>query len=284
MKKAILAAVVALAGFAVVGTTSYTNDLQPPGSRTGAPSENTCATSNCHAGTVNSGQGSITLTFSNPALKYIPGDTFQITVKVSDPTKTKWGFELTALNATNDSTPGKFLNEATGILVSYPSPISSLPKRKYVAHRDANTSTSQWVINWVAPATDVGKICFYAAGNASNNSGNTSGDNIYTASLCIEPESSVGLTAYPSMPLSFQIEGIRFRQIDVSYFLAQPTAVRWVLYDLSGRMLQVFSDQQEQAGNHRRQLLLPAGLAEGLYLLQFSTDAQQHSVKFYYRP
>ncbi|MCS6917660.1 MAG: choice-of-anchor V domain-containing protein [Chitinophagales bacterium] len=268
----------------LVGTVSYNNDLQPPGSRTGAPSESTCGASSCHNNTPNTGPGSVSLTFSNPSLKYTPGDTFQITVKVTDNTKTKWGFELTALNATNDSTPGKFLNEASGILVSFPNPISSLSKREYVAHRDANTATSQWVINWIAPSTNIGDICFYAAGNAANNNGTTSGDNIYTASLCISPETGVGIAAVSDQSSLFSIDAIRCRQLSVTYQLAEPATARFVLMDLSGRMHGMLLESDEPAGQHSRTLSLPSFLPGGIYVLIMQAAGNQYAAKFYYQP
>src|SRR5687767_13443166 len=63
----------------------------PPGV-TGAPGESTC--SKCHDG----GEGPGTFTITAPPL-YQPGQTYQIQVRHvnPDPSRRRWGFELTAL-------------------------------------------------------------------------------------------------------------------------------------------------------------------------------------------
>lgn len=267
----------------IVTTVSYNNDLQPPAARTGAPNEGTCGDANCHNNTPNSGAGNVSLTFSNPTLKYTPGDTFYITVKVSDNTKTKWGFEMTALNATNDSTPGKFLGEVSGILTSNPVS-SSFNKRKYVAHRDANTTTSQWMIPWVAPASNIGNICFYVAGNAANNNGNNSGDNVYTASLCIAPETGVGIAAAEQGNSWLQLESIRYNQLVISYVKADRSLSRLALYDLQGRQIQILLNEEEGAGHHRHILQLPEALVEGIYLIRMFSGNEAYATKIYLKP
>ncbi len=34
-------------------------------------------------------------------------------------------------------------------------------------------NSASWTFNWTAPATDVGTVIFYAAGNHANNDGNS---------------------------------------------------------------------------------------------------------------
>ncbi len=259
---------------------SYNNDLQPPAAKTGAPGEGTCGDSNCHNNTPNSGPGNVTLTFSDPNLTYVPGDTFQITVKVTDNTKTKWGFELTALNATNDSTPGKFLGEASGIIVSYPVS-SALNKRKYVAHRDANNTVNTWTLLWVAPATDVGTICFYAAANAANNNGNTGGDNIYKTSLCISASPvSVHLPSTGNAA-SFSVRSDGFGSLYVAYEKTVADVTSIVLYDLEGRQQQLLFSQYESAGSHTHKLRLGHVRAAGIYVLEWRSGSGRAAQKLY---
>merc|ERR1712093_550447 len=50
----------------------------------------------------------------------------------------------------------------------------------------ANSNT--WIFSWTAPQVNVGKISFYASGNAANNNSSTSGDNGYETQTTIEPE------------------------------------------------------------------------------------------------
>jgi hypothetical protein len=60
-------------------------------------------------------------------------------------------------------------------------------QRTYVEHTVDGIIPQQfgfntWTFTWTAPSTRVGKIGFYAAGNAANSDGGTSGDYIYTYS------------------------------------------------------------------------------------------------------
>src|SRR5262249_52558058 len=45
-------------------------------------------------------------------------------------------------------------------------------------------------VSWTAPATNVGNVHLYVAGNAANNDGTNSGDHIYTADYVLTPQAS----------------------------------------------------------------------------------------------
>src|SRR5258708_28235248 len=62
---------------------------------TGAPGDNARACTQCHAGTLNSGTGSVKILLQSGAF-YVPGVKQRVTVQVSDPAQQRWGFELTA--------------------------------------------------------------------------------------------------------------------------------------------------------------------------------------------
>src|SRR5688572_8228959 len=75
----------------------------PPAGHTGAPGEQTC--NNCHSGPMSGGTFSIT-----PPQNYVPGQTYQIVVRHinPDPSRQRWGFQLTALASTTMA--GTFAN------------------------------------------------------------------------------------------------------------------------------------------------------------------------------
>ena len=69
------------------------------------------------------------------------------------------------------------------------------PNRQYIEHSATGTFPGQsggasWTFNWVAPATNVGAVTFYAAGNQANSDGDTSGDQIYTTQATVTPSTS----------------------------------------------------------------------------------------------
>jgi hypothetical protein len=161
----------------------------PPGGNTGAPNELTCATTGCHGGTPNTGGGQFTIT-GLPA-RYDPGMTYEVTISHStaDTSRRRWGFQVTVLNVNNLKVGNLASNSGATSILNGDGPDGN---RQYVEHNLTGTfpgqrNSASWTFNWTAPASDVGPVTFYAAGNQANNDNNNSGDQIYTTSLTINP-------------------------------------------------------------------------------------------------
>src|SRR4026207_742603 len=77
----------------------------PPAGYTGAPQEEPEACAECHV-PPDAGTGRITI--SAPR-SYVPGQTYSITVTRTnaDPTRLRWGFELTVLDNASDEKAGE---------------------------------------------------------------------------------------------------------------------------------------------------------------------------------
>jgi uncharacterized repeat protein (TIGR01451 family) len=160
----------------------------PPPGYTRAPGEEPEACAECHVSSGNTGAGQISITVPPT---YVPGQTYQITVTHtnSDPTRLRWGFQLTALD-TSDEKVGELQNinpVLTQIIQGGPG-----GNRQYIEHASGGTFINQtggasWTFNWTAPPTDVGVVTFYAAGNQANNDANTSGDFIYFTFASSQP-------------------------------------------------------------------------------------------------
>ena len=157
----------------------------PPAAHTGAPGEFTCA--ECHT-TPPLGNGRFTI---EAPQAYVPGQTYQITVRHTntDPTRLRWGFELTAL-ADDNTRAGNLQNADT--LTQVLDNQGPGGTRQYIEHTAAGTFQGQqggasWTFNWTAPQADVGNVTFYAAGNQANDDGNTTGDYILTSFVAAVP-------------------------------------------------------------------------------------------------
>jgi hypothetical protein len=160
----------------------------PPAGFTGAPGELIC--NDCHT-TPTQSSGSITL---NVPATYTPGQTYNITVThmTTDPTKKRWGFELTALDGA-DQKAGTLapLNSLTQVINNQ----GPFPTRQYIEQNTIGSFQGQqfgatWTFSWTAPAQESGVVTFYVAGNQANDDGNSSGDNIYftfAASQLVSP-------------------------------------------------------------------------------------------------
>lgn len=156
---------------------SFAYSAGPPAGFTGAPGEFTCA--ECH---VAESQGSGQTTLTVPP-NYVPGQTYQIAVHHinNDPSRVRWGFELTALDD-GDQKAGELqsIDSLTQVLNNQ----GPGQNKQYIEHTSLGTFYGQtggadWTFNWTAPATDVGRVTFYVAGNQANGDGNTSGDIIH---------------------------------------------------------------------------------------------------------
>jgi len=155
----------------------------PPGTVAGAPGNGTCGSSSCHNTMANAGSGAISINFDMGGTDYIPGNTYNLTVSIQDATKSNWGFEAVAYDNTTNAQVGSF-NTAANLAnanLSY----QTSGGDDYIGHSSANTATSDWTFEWVAPAGAVGDLTFYVSGIAGNDNNNKSGDNLYTNNVVI---------------------------------------------------------------------------------------------------
>jgi uncharacterized protein (TIGR03437 family) len=179
------------------------NEDGPLPRRTGGPfpGEKTCTDVDCHVGTVNTGPGQVSITINGmPAdqFVYTPGETVPVIVRVEEPGKVRWGFELTArtpdgcgqagdFETSPSETPGAVQIFTTNSMDNIPEcppdplefPIHMMPK--------GGPDGASYEFNWTAPQTNVGAITFAAAGNAANGDRDPMGDNIYTTSAVVQP-------------------------------------------------------------------------------------------------
>ena len=167
----------------------------PPSRVTAAPGDNARACTQCHAGTINTGSGSVGVSLLSDAV-YIPGVKQRVTVQVQDPDQQRWGFEL---SARLDSSPaagqaGDFtpVDNFTQVVCedNGPRPCASGPL--FIMHTSAGTRNgtkggASFQFDWTPPSTNVGPVTFYFAGNAANGDGGPTGDNIYTGSMQLTP-------------------------------------------------------------------------------------------------
>lgn len=144
-----------------------------------APGENNCTA--CHTSfPLDSGNGSMHI-LGVPD-NYAPNQMVPITVKVKHSGALNFGFQLTALDDAGNRV-GTFVVTDP---VQTQTIISMLDGRAYVQQIFEGTvptipGEKQWTFTWQAPPTRVGRVNFYAAGNAANNNSNPSGDYIYSA-------------------------------------------------------------------------------------------------------
>ncbi|HHT9107318.1 MAG TPA: Reeler domain-containing protein, partial [Candidatus Wunengus sp. YC64] len=152
----------------------------PPAERTGNPGEicgdDTCA-STCHTSfAVNAGSAKFSI--SLPSSEYKPGQTLDITIVFTNTSTAIHGFEITAVDASNNKVGTFAGKDDTAQTESY--------DNLYAAHTKIGTGENSWTVPWTAPTASVsGPITFYAAGNEANGNSASSGDYIYTDTATI---------------------------------------------------------------------------------------------------
>ncbi|NTV83600.1 MAG: T9SS type A sorting domain-containing protein [Bacteroidales bacterium] len=150
-----------------------------PGGKSGSIGDNGNTCTDCHSGSATTMSGWITTNV--PTEGYTPGQTYTITATGTHSGVVKFGFELTVENSDGDKVGTLQLTEPTRTKFTNAS--------QAVTHTAAGNvpsgNTNSWTMNWVAPSNVDGNVGIYAAFNAANGNGNTSGDVIYKSSIFI---------------------------------------------------------------------------------------------------
>lgn len=147
----------------------------PPPSQTGAPSETTCF--DCHDSfQLNRGPGSVSI--SGLPKIYQPGQRITLEVTVRQQNRSRWGFQITALDLSGRSSGQFSVTDAAN------TQLQAANERFYVQHTSSGSigagNSKTWRFDWIAPSSDSGPVNFYVAGNAADGNGNPLGDYIYT--------------------------------------------------------------------------------------------------------
>ena len=175
-----------LAPFGVAVFVLWAYETGPDPGYTGAPGDNPngCNAAGCHTGTPNAVSGGSVKIVASGGTTYTPGQTQQIQVTITDPSEKKYGFELTARVDSNPKlmSAGTFASTdamtqlvdcKTDGVVPFAGSCPSGNALQWIEHSFAgfNKSVSPsttYTFNWTPPATNVGTITLYAAGNAGS--------------------------------------------------------------------------------------------------------------------
>ena len=144
---------------------------------------------------VGTGSGGVAIN-GLPAV-YEPGQVYDFTVTVSQSGRRRFGFQLTALDTANKRAGTLATRDSNTQVLSETGPGG----RQYIEHTQQGTLTTvtgsrTFLLRWTAPATDIGTVRFFVAGNATNNSGVQDDDDfIYTNTAASDsPTSKVTLS------------------------------------------------------------------------------------------
>ena len=230
---------------------------------TGSPSENTCNQSGCHnTYTINTGGGSVTITAPTmTGWQYVPGQTYAISVTVAKSGVSLFGLGFEAL--TSAGANAGTLTAGTG--TSLKSATIAGNSRTSIVHAlngGATANTHTFTFNWKAPASNIGNITFYCAGNAANKNGGVSGDYIYTTSQVVTPASSTGMQELTYSDHISVFPNPASQHIQVIDYLQQTDPVNIRIFDMNGALV------TEKQGVQPNEQIAVDKLKTGMYTIQ----------------
>jgi hypothetical protein len=229
--------------------------------RTGSPGETTCSA--CHSG----GTGTTVVNIS--ATPAFTNNTVNVTV--TNNSYSNFGFGCEILDANSNTDAGTMTTPLTGVQF-----LTASNGRKNAVHTSPKSGTGSATFSfvWTAP-TGADNIVIYAAGNAVNGNGSTSGDASGSTSLSLSANAngikkitnSVKINAYPNPAsdfISIQVENIsEIRNVNIE------------LWDLKGNRVAHLNASQLNVGTQNIRVFLPDSINNGLYILKLQSANNQ---------
>lgn len=169
--------------FPLILTSSIFSVYGPGGGYSAAPGEQNCTS--CHTGTLITSGTKLNKLLLIPHFRtngYDIDSTYSMEITFKNSGTSKFGFEVTCLNSSNNDPAGSF--SAPNSRVQKTTANISGKTRSYIEQTSTGassvaTDSTRWVFTWKAPASNVGKVKFYVIVNATNNDGNITGDVVY---------------------------------------------------------------------------------------------------------
>ncbi len=277
IKKILLISFAFIITAGIVSTTlnsAHSNGSGAPTGNTGSPADNkTCAQTSCHPGPASAITGAITSDV--PSSGYTPGNTYTITATVTDPSITKFGFQISPQN-----TAGTLLG-SMAILNTTTTKFTSASS-KYITHKSAGTSfpshTATWSFAWTAPVSGTGDVTFYGAFNFTNNNNDESGDQIRTSTLTIQEAFGVGIDEGTTTASLQLYPNPATDQIRLNYSLNSAQQVVVSLYNTSGNKIADLANETQQPGNYNMAFSLN-DYSAGVYMIVLKTGERTYTKK-----
>jgi hypothetical protein len=254
-----------------------------PASSTGAPGEVDCTNSGCHdTYSSNSGIGVITIIPDSSLTNYTPGQTYTITLEVSQSPLVRFGFQMVALRDSDQTNVGAF-SVIDGLRNQITPGYNNLSNRRYMTYTFNSTNCLStpgqgiWSFKWTAPSTDVGPITFYAAGIAANNDGMDFGDYCYTASLKINPSPLQSIENYTPNLNNFSLNIFPNPvkdNVNINYTLTELSKIKIDLVDPQGKIVEQLLSSKQDKGEHKLSLPIANCYKGGMYFLRFERNGK----------
>ena len=199
--------------FALAPVVARAESAMPSIGYTSAPADHNgqnCSVCHSSFGAANSDtRGSVTVSITD----YNPGVQQMIHVTVSHPTASRWGFQMTIREVSDETTEAGTFSTSTGVpftvvcddgthFGSAP-PCNANNGRQFAeqinAPRTGTGAGFDWLVPWTPPQTEVGRLHIYVAAVAADGDGTAQGDRVYTFEGTLPFVGACSLAAKPTL-------------------------------------------------------------------------------------
>lgn len=227
---------------------------------TGAPQESNCT--GCHSGVADSDtKGFIAISVAGNPTHYNAGQTYDISVTVNYPGRTRFGFALNVRKKGVIFLPvGElFAEEGSGVRAN-----------SYATHEltsiDANNSKT-WTFKWTAPQT-MDTVIFYASGIAADNNKSNTGDLTYTSSKTLLPGAKTAVTVINAINWKSVYPNPVRKDVTLQFDVKTKDNYRIALLDLKGELKEILMEQPLLIGEQQLDFKFINQYPAGIYFIQ----------------
>ncbi len=217
------------------------------------------------------------LVVSHPCYHYTPNQVYYLRLKATH-ARPVYGFQLTA-----DDTAGigSDIGNFTILDTTNTSLVNIGVYGIYVGHHNA-TQNNEWTFEWTAPATNIGPITFYWAGNDADgiDSSLVNGDTIYLAQKTIlaTPGTSISGSSNELSDMSI-FPAVCSNNFELQFNLLSGNHVKGQMLGIDGQVVHQVLDETLSPGNYHRDVDI-SYLVSGIYLLKVQAGTAYLVKKF----
>ncbi len=264
MKRTVLLTVLSLIFISTTGFVIFSSGIY---NVTGSSGEGTCA--NCHSGGAAATNITISAFPAFTANQYVPGQTYTVSITITNSNAVKFGFDAEILNA-QDNNAGMITTGLSGVQLTTASEGPRINAYHSAPKPGAGTATFQFV--WVAPLS--GMATLYVAVNAIGGSDFGAPANT-TLALTAATNSIANNSEYDEISNLSVFPNPANDEINVHYYLDENEPIKATLQDLKGNDVFVVFEGKCMPGPQHIKTNLPAGLAKGFYILKLKGKTEK---------
>lgn len=253
-----------------------------PVSSTGAPGEVNCTTSGCHDdGVPNTGTAQTALLIEGNPEAYTPGQSYNITIRITDPNVVRFGYQLVALTP-DGKNAGNFEvidEERTQVIQNH----LKLTDRQYATYTydgtaAVKTGESEWKIRWTAPEKNEGDVQFYLATVSANDDNTDKGDRVYTMSRSLAAPMISSVSAHESSVNYIQVVSTEHNFIEIASKFSKGEVLKADVVNMQGKSISLGEINFSNAVGRYR--IATPNLPTGAYILNLTNSSTSLTQKF----